>query len=76
MYIIVQPCSIIEGSGPPFSQELLYAHEALLAVNRTLARLYITRALSDVEILEVMRALAEQGNELTRLSERAKAKGQ
>ena len=67
----------MEGSGPPFSQELLYAHEALLAVNRTLARLYITAPHGPgAEILEVMRALAEQGNELTGLSERAKAKGQ
>ena len=71
----------MEGSAPPFSQELLYAYEALLTVNRTLARLYITTPHgvlpgTDVEILEVMRALAEQGNELTRLSERAKAKGQ
>ena len=70
----------MEGSGPPFSQELLYAHEALLTVNRTLARLYITapyRVLpgTDVEILEVMRALAEQGNELVRLSAQAQAKG-
>ena len=69
----------MEGSAPPFSQELLYAYEALLAVNRTLARLYITTPygpVTDVEILEVMRALAGQGNETTRLSERAKAKGQ
>ena len=71
----------MEGSGPSFSQELLYAHEALLTVNRTLARLYIIapyRVLpgTDVELLEVMRALAEQGNELVRLSAQAKAKGQ
>ena len=70
----------MEGSAPPFSQELLYAHEALLTVNRTLARLYITapfRVLPgiDVELLEVMRALALQGNELTRLSSQAKALG-
>ena len=50
-------------------------------MNRTLARLYITTPYgvlpgTDVEILEVMRALAEQGDELTRLSGRAKAKGQ
>ena len=69
----------MEGSGPPFSQELWYAQEALLTVSRTLARLYVTapyRVLPGVEILEVMRALAEQGNELTRLFSQAEALGQ
>ena len=69
----------MEGSGPPFSQELLYARKALLTVNRTLARLYITiphGVLPGVELLEVMRALAEQGNELARLSSQAEALGQ
>ena len=71
----------MDGSSPPFSQELLYAYEALQEVNRTLARLYITAPYhsipgTDVELLEIMRALAEQGNELTRLSSRVKALGQ
>ena len=71
----------MEGSGPPFSQELLCAYEALQEVNRTLARLYITSPYqsvpgTDVELLEIMRALAAQGNELTRLSSRVKALGQ
>ena len=71
----------MEGSGPPFSQELLYAYEALQEVNRTLARLYITAPYhnlsgADVDLLDNMRALAERGYELKRLVDRVQAMGQ
>ena len=71
----------MEGSGPPFSQELLYAYEALQEVNRTLGRLYIVAPYrsapgADVELLKIMRALAEQGNELRLLAGRIQALGQ
>lgn len=67
------------GSGPPLSQEVLYAREALQEVNRTLARLYLQAHRvpgANVDLLEVMRAIVRCEEELTGLSGRARAAGQ
>ena len=60
----------MEGSGPPFSQELVYANEALDNVNRLLTRLYMKSLQSEGEVLyDVMRAVARISNQLKSLAE-------
>ena len=61
----------MEGSGPPASQELHYARDALEDVTRTLGRLRV--AAPDEELLAVMRAIAVAQVDLTLLAGRARA---
>ena len=60
----------MEGSGPPFSQELLYAHKALQDLNKIIKRLHRTAPIHvpKEDLSDVMEALARQEEELTVLA--------
>ena len=60
----------MEGSGPPFSQELLYARRALQDVSKIIKRLHHTAPIHvpQEDLSDIMEALARQEEELTVLA--------